>query len=53
LKYLTTAQAAERAGVTDRGIRMAISRGTLPAESVAGRWQISAEALNRYRARRK
>ncbi|TFC84858.1 helix-turn-helix domain-containing protein [Cryobacterium sp. TMT4-31] len=48
LIYLSTTEAAERARVTDRGIRKAISRGTLKAERVGNRWQISTEELQQY-----
>lgn len=52
LKYVSTSEAAERAQITDRGIRKAISRGTLKAERVGNRWQISTEALQQYTNRR-
>ena len=49
---LTTVQAANRLGITDRGVRKAIATGHLKAESVNGRWEISLEQLQHFRATR-
>jgi excisionase family DNA binding protein len=46
---LTTQQAGERLGITDRGVRKAIKEGRLIAESFGGRWLIYAENLTLYR----
>ncbi|MFC4535687.1 helix-turn-helix domain-containing protein [Sphaerisporangium dianthi] len=50
--WLTTTQAGDLLGMTDRGVRDAIEGGRLPAENVAGRWRISREDVEHYRARR-
>jgi excisionase family DNA binding protein len=46
---LTTQQAGELLGITDRGVRKAIKEGRLIAESFGGRWLIYAENLTLYR----
>lgn len=51
-KWMSTSQAAQRLGVTDRAIRNAISSGRLPAQSVDGRWRITREDIEHYRAAR-
>ncbi|WP_368665896.1 helix-turn-helix domain-containing protein [Cryobacterium sp. Y62] len=51
-EWLTTTQAANRLGMTDRGIRKAIATGRLQAESVDGHWRISREQLQHFRATR-
>ncbi|WP_425266409.1 helix-turn-helix domain-containing protein [Cryobacterium zongtaii] len=48
-EWLSTTQAASRLGITDRGVRSAIATGRLHAESIAGRWRISREALQHFR----
>jgi excisionase family DNA binding protein len=50
--WLTTTQAAGLAGVTDRAVRKAIAAGQLDATNVGGRYRISRENLEQYRARR-
>ena len=51
-EWLSTTQAAGQLHMTDRGIRTAIAAGRLQAESVAGRWRISREALAHFRQTR-
>lgn len=51
-QWLTSTQAANIAGVTDRAIRKAIQHGALRASNVDGRWRISREDLAHYRAGR-
>lgn len=52
-RILTTAQAAERAGVSTRVVREAIGRQELPAVRGAGRaWAISQDALEAWIASR-
>src|SRR4051794_16717822 len=50
--WLTTTEAADRLGLTDRAIRLACSTGRLPAERAGGRWRISREDVEHYRAAR-
>ena len=45
---LTTAQAAQRAGVHERTIRRALAAGTLTGLTVAGRWRIDADDLDAW-----
>ena len=52
-EWLSTTIVAARLGMTDRGVRTAITQGRLQAESVAGRYRISREALNHFRQGRK
>lgn len=49
---LTTAQAADLLGITDRGVRAAIDGGRLNAQRVGDRWHIDREDLEHYRAGR-
>ncbi|MFB9238682.1 helix-turn-helix domain-containing protein [Plantactinospora siamensis] len=49
---LTTTQAAHLLGITDRGIRAAITGGRLTAQRVGDRWHIQREDLEHYRAGR-
>lgn len=51
-QWLSTTQAADRLGITDRAVRLAISERRLPAEQVAGRWRITREDVEHYRAAR-
>ena len=51
-EWLSTTQAAGQLHMTDRGIRTAIAAGRLQADSVAGRWRISREALSHFRQTR-
>ncbi len=45
---LTTAQAAQRAGLHERTIRRALAAGTLAGRTVAGRWRIDPESLDEW-----
>jgi excisionase family DNA binding protein len=49
---LTTGQAADLLGITDRGVRAAILAGRLNAHQVGGRWHLDREDVEHYRARR-
>ncbi|WP_353708962.1 helix-turn-helix domain-containing protein [Cellulosimicrobium sp. ES-005] len=49
---MSTGQAAELLGMTDRGVRLAISEGRLEAEKVADRYRISRSNVEHYRAAR-
>ena len=49
-EWLSTGQAADLSGVTARGIRKAIAQGRLEAVEVGGRYRISREDLEHYRA---
>lgn len=51
-KRMSTTQAAGRLGITDRAVRLAIAESRLPAEQVAGRWQINRSDVEHYRAAR-
>ncbi len=51
-QWLTTGQAAELVGVTDRAIRKAIAAQRLPATRVADRYRISRIDLEHYKAAR-
>jgi excisionase family DNA binding protein len=52
LSVLSTVQAAGELGITDRAVRLAIQEGRLTGQQVSGRWQISREDLEHYRAAR-
>lgn len=49
---LTTSQAAALLQVGERAIRKAIANESLPAENINGRWVITREDIEHYRARR-
>ncbi|WP_432051123.1 helix-turn-helix domain-containing protein [Verrucosispora sp. NA02020] len=49
---LTTTQAAHLLGITDRGVRTAITTGRLRAQRIGDRWHIDREDLEHYRAGR-
>lgn len=51
-EWLTTEQAAGLAGVSSRAIRKAIQQERLTATEVAGRYRISREDLEHYKAAR-
>jgi excisionase family DNA binding protein len=46
---LTTREAGEVLGITDRAVRQAIKEGRLAAESIGGRWLIKTEDVTTYR----
>lgn len=50
---ITTTQAADLTGLSDRTIRRAISDGHLPAERVGRTYLVSRDDVGHYRARRK
>lgn len=52
LTSMSTGQAADRLGITERAVRMAITAGRLPAEMVDGRWQINRDDFEHYLAAR-
>jgi excisionase family DNA binding protein len=49
---LSTRQAARRLGITDRAVRLAITRRRLPAEAVGGRWVLDLDDVDAYGRRR-
>jgi excisionase family DNA binding protein len=51
-RWLSTGQAADLAGVTSRAIRRAIAEARLPANEVGGRYRISRDDLEHYKAAR-
>ncbi|RFU18827.1 helix-turn-helix domain-containing protein [Geodermatophilus marinus] len=52
--WLTTRQVADQLGLTVRGVRVAIESGRLRADrDTAGRWVVSRESFEHYRASRR
>ena len=51
-QWITTAQIADLEGVTDRAVRLRCQAGQMDAEQIDGRWRISVEAYEQYRAAR-
>jgi excisionase family DNA binding protein len=51
-KWMSTTQAAGQLGITGRAVRLAIQEGRLPATQVDGRWRITREDTEHYRAAR-
>lgn len=49
-KYWSTGEAAERLGITDRAVRLAIAEKRLPATSLNGRWRITPEDIAHFKA---
>jgi excisionase family DNA binding protein len=49
---VTTRDAADLLDMTPRGVVKAIAEGRLPAEQINGRWQITREDLEHFRASR-
>lgn len=49
-QWFSTGQAADRLGITDRAVRLAIQEQRLHATNVAGRWRISKEDLQHFSA---
>jgi hypothetical protein len=47
MQYLTTREAAERAGLTLHGLRLSYHRYPGLAVKVAGRWRVDAQILSR------
>lgn len=52
-QWLTTTDVATAAGITGRGVRKAIAAGRLHASQVNGRWLVTREDLEHYRAARR
>lgn len=52
-KWVTTGKAADLVGISSRAIRKAIAEGRLPATEVGGRYRITCEDLEHFRAARK
>ncbi|MBT2567719.1 helix-turn-helix domain-containing protein [Arthrobacter sp. ISL-85] len=50
---MTTTQAGNRLGITDRAVRLAIQEGRLPATNVDGRWRITNEDIAHFTAAKK
>ena len=48
-KVMSSSEAAEVLGVTDRAVRLACEAGRLPATRTARRWQITRTDLDTYR----
>ena len=51
-QWLTTTEVADLLNLTDRRVRQACTSGQLPAERDNGRWRISRENFEHYRAAR-
>jgi excisionase family DNA binding protein len=49
-QWLSTTQAADRLGITDRAVRLAIAEHRLPATSLNGRWRITREDIAHFKA---
>ncbi|MGY1845525.1 helix-turn-helix domain-containing protein [Modestobacter sp. SYSU DS0875] len=49
---MNTNQAADRLGMTPRGVRLAIAEARLQAEQIDGRWRLRREDVEHYRASR-
>jgi len=50
--WVGTRHAADRLGITERAVRQAIETQRLPAEQVDGRWRITRDDIEHYRAAR-
>jgi excisionase family DNA binding protein len=48
--WVGTRQAADRLNITERAVRQAIATKRLPAEQVDGRWRITRDDVEHYRA---
>lgn len=52
-QWLNSSEVADRLKITDRRVRQLCDEGVIPgAEKVGGRWRLSLEDFNRYRAAR-
>jgi excisionase family DNA binding protein len=51
-QWLSPVEVADLLGLSDRGVRKACASGRLEAEQDRGRWQISRQAVEDYRAAR-
>jgi excisionase family DNA binding protein len=52
LGWMSTTQAASLLKITDRAVRLAIQEHRLPAQQVAGRWRLTREDVEHYKAAR-
>ncbi len=50
--FMSSTEAADLLGVTDRAVRLACTGGRLPAARIDGRWQISRDDFDTYRRTR-
>lgn len=51
-QWLSTTEASDRLGITDRAVRLAISEDRLAAEQIDGRWRLRREDVEHYAAAR-
>ena len=51
-RLMSVAEVADLLGLTDRAVRLACSQERLEAQQVGGRWRITREAYEEYRAAR-
>ncbi|NRQ51558.1 excisionase family DNA-binding protein [Aeromicrobium stalagmiti] len=51
-QWMSTGQVASQLGITDRAVRLAIARSALKATEVGGRYRITREDMEHYRAAR-
>lgn len=49
-QWMSTGQVADRLGITDRAVRLAIQEQRLHATNVAGRWRVAIEDLEHFSA---
>lgn len=49
-QWFSTTQAADRLGITDRAVRLAIAEHRLPATNLNGRWRITPEDIAHFKA---
>lgn len=49
-KWYSTTEAAERLGITDRAVRLAIKEKRLHATDLGGRWRITTEDVEHFKA---
>ncbi|QSZ54497.1 hypothetical protein AYX19_16925 [Paenarthrobacter ureafaciens] len=49
-KWYSTTEAAERLGITDRAVRLAIKEKRLHATNLDGRWRITTEDIEHFKA---
>lgn len=49
-KWYSTTEAAERLGITDRAVRLAITQKRMGATNLNGRWRITSEDIAHFKA---
>lgn len=49
-KWMGTTEAAEMLGITDRAVRLAITQKRLHATNLHGRWRITPEDIEHFKA---